>query len=65
MTYKWKKQEWTFEEVSEMVADSVVLSTECEVCGHSWPVEPDAEDYSCQDCGKGKCHSPLIVLEIM
>ena len=65
MTYRYKKQEWTEDEVSNMVWDSVVQSTECTECGHSWSVEPDAEDYKCQDCGEGKCHSPLVALGLM
>jgi len=48
-----------------MCFDSVVESSECPECGYSWTVEPDAEDYTCQDCGKGKCRSPLVVLGLI
>ena len=65
MTYTYKQQQWTDEEVEEMVFDSVVESTQCENCQYSWRVEPDASNYKCQDCGQGKCHSPLVVLGLM
>jgi len=65
MTFTYENQSWTESEIEEMVCDSIVQSTECIECGHSWSVEPDAENYECQDCGKGKCHSPLIALGLI
>ena len=64
-TFKLRNQTWSMEEIQEMVFDSVVESTECEYCGHSWSVEPDASNYKCNECGKGSVSSPLVALGFM
>ena len=63
--YRWKGQTWDEDQLSNMVWDSVVESTECLECGYSTSLEPDAHDVSCTDCKRGKIHSPLVVLGIM
>ena len=64
MVYRYKNQTWTDEEVMAMVLGSVVESTKCGNCGHSWRVEPDASNYTCHECKKGEVHSPLVALGI-
>jgi len=65
MEFTYRDQEWSYDEVEAMVYDSVLDSTECPKCGSTQRVEPDASNYTCHDCGKGKVHSPLIVLGMM
>ena len=60
--FEYNGQEWSFEEVEEMIYDSVLDSTECPSCGSTQRVEPDAHEYDCHGCGDGKVHSPLVVL---
>jgi hypothetical protein len=55
----------TEEELEEMVTASVV-DAECNVCGASRRVEPDAEGYSCFECdAPNSVSSPLVVLGLM
>ncbi len=61
-SFTWNDQEWSYEEVRDMVYDSVMDSTECAECGATQRVEPDAYNYTCHECGVGKVHSPLVVL---
>ena len=65
MEFTYRNQKWSYDEVEAMGYDSVLDSTECPKCGSDQRVEPDARNYTCHDCGKGKVHSPLVVLGLM
>ena len=62
MRFKFKDQSWSFDELEAMIHESVLDSTECPQCGSVQRVEPDAQGYRCHSCGKGRVHSPLVVL---
>jgi hypothetical protein len=64
-SFKWRGQTWSMQEVQQMVFDSVMDSTECPECETTKRVEPDASNYLCDECGKGRVHSPLVVLGLM
>ena len=54
-------EQYTLEEIEDMVYDREPCMATCPECGHEQEVEPDA-NYRCPICGKGKLVSPLVKL---